>query len=127
MSYRQNVKILMGLKAYEYLEQTCLTSEDESVQEMVTQPSQFKKSETEVLIGWDDYDWDRLEYQSIYEVERALSQLDHFVENDPQTYPLEDYFYKIIRIGSELKFSEKTNDEYGEYTSDFYVQANFSM
>ena len=128
MGYRSDVKILMGLKAYEVLKSTCEASENEYVREMVQKPSSLTidSEANRVLIGWEWYKWYD-GYEEIDAVEGVLNNLSEWVEEKPDEYPLKDYYYKQIRIGEDNATEEHTNDRYEEYVCDFYVTCQFSL
>ena len=128
MGYRSDVKILMGTKAYELLKTTCLQSENEYVRAMVEKPSRLDidSAAGHVLIGWEWYKWYD-GYAEIDAVEHVLHKLDALVEEEPERYPLADYFYKKIRIGEDNETEESSNDPCEEYVCDFYVECRFSL
>lgn len=135
MSYRSNVRIIMGPKAYELLESNCLKSENLDVKNMVLKPSDIDKEclyytndgeqkEDAVYIEWDDIKWNDT-YEDIIAVIDTLGEIDSIVEEDEDK--LEEYFYKFMKIGEDNASLEITNDDDDEYVEDYYIVCGFSM
>lgn len=132
MGYRSNVKIKMGLKAYELLEKTCLESENEYINKMITgESTKITKKDDYVLIGWTYVKW-YTGYDDVKAVIRVLKELSEIVENDESEGDerdklIKDYFFKLIDIGEDNRTEEYTNDEDEIYTSDFYSVVEFFL
>ena len=128
MGYYSDVKILMGMKAYDVLKTICQQSEKEHVRAMVEQPSSLSIDEgaQSVLIGWENFKWYE-GYAEIDTIEEVLGDLCEWVSQEPETYPLKDYYFKKIRIGEDNETEEFSNDRYNDYTADFYAECHFSL
>lgn len=124
MGYRSDVRIKMGVKAYELLEKRCLEHKEQHVHEMVTDPDNFVRKEDYVIIGWNYVKWYTY-CDDVVTVENTLKELNEIVEADESK--LKDYFYKKIELGEDNATEEATNDYDWEYTDDFYVEVKFSL
>lgn len=125
MNYmRSNVKVILGIKAYDILKENCLKTNKQEVMDIVLAPDDFTKAEDYILIGWENIMWSE-DFEEIVTVKETLSQLDELVEKNAEK--IKDYFYKIIQIEDTNYIMQDSNDLYEEYTSDFYVICNFSM
>ena len=134
MSYRSNIRIIMGPKAYALLESNCLKSENLDVKNMVLKPSDIDKEclyytndgeqkEDAVYIEWDDIKWKDTN-EDIIAVISTLNEIDSIVEEDEDK--LEEYFYKFMKIGENNESIEFTNDYDDEYVEEYYIVCGFS-
>lgn len=89
-----------------------------------TEADFFNNNGDYVILGWDYIKW-YSSYKDVKAILNILKELNTIVEKDCNK--LSEYFYKIIEVGEDNATTEYSNDDYCEYTANFYVYFKFNL